>query len=113
MVNESASSSIVSHKLFTTDSRKITQICGNGFSVVFILFKFGIFFFFEQKSLRCPKKKKKKTLVSNKTKQKNPKNKTKNLSIKLNKSRSEFWLAGKVCLSLLAARVELGPPDCV
>lgn len=59
MVNESASSSIVSHKLFTTDSRKITQICGNGFSVVFILFKFGIFFFFEQKSLRCPKKKKK------------------------------------------------------
>ena len=38
MMNESARSSMGSHKLLTTDSRKITQICGNGFSVVFILF---------------------------------------------------------------------------
>lgn len=111
MVNESASSSIVSHKLFTTDSRKITQICGNGFSVVFILFKFGIFFFLSKNHSGVLKKKKKdSSFKQNKTEK--PK-KQKNLSIKLNKSRSEFWLAGKVCLSLLAARVELGPPDCV
>ena len=41
MMNESASSSMESHELFTTDSRKIMQICVNGFSVVFILYKFG------------------------------------------------------------------------
>ena len=29
MMNESARSSMGSHKLLTTDSRKITQICGN------------------------------------------------------------------------------------
>ena len=77
MVNESASSSIVSHKLFTTDSRKITQICGNGFSV-FILFKFGIFLFLSKNHSGVLKKKKKdSSFKQNKTE--NPKTQNKKI----------------------------------